>query len=886
MLLSIPLISLLAPLGNVLIPGSGLWRAPYEVPESETFHVEGLSDEVTVYRDEWGIPHIYAKNEADLSFALGYVHAQDRMFQMDMARRSVRGLLSEVVGSYALREDKYNLAMGMEYWARKTLEKTQEMQDNGEIDFLDEWERYVDGINHYNNIHSNELPPEYSILGFSPLDRPWTLLDSMCYSKYMSKMLTWGYSDLYRLINYEALGNEKFDELYKDYMPYQIPIVPDYGDFPDTPQLSSGTSQMSSSLIKTVESFLSDIEQLDSESSLMLLKEQDIIGSNNWVVDGIKSSTGKPILCNDMHLAWNVPGIWYEAHLVAEDTSLNTYGFTLAGVPLPIVAHNQYLAWGLTNTGFDVLDWYYFTEVDDNTYVDDGISKPYETWDYEIPVKGETPEDFSVKVTTHGPVLSDFLGSATPESIDDSDIVIVPRWTANAITYELIAIYEFNHAKNRQEFDEASKYFHNPGQNIVYADVDGNIAIRPTGKVPIRDGNGKFPYDGSNGEGEWTGFIPFEDLPESKNPDQHYLASANQISAGPNYQYFLQNDYSSSYRAKRINELLANAEDGTVGVEKMKEIQLDVKSSAAEAFTPYLISVIEGLNPINRTDLMDDALTQLKNWDYDMDKDISAPSIYRKWRDYYMEETFEDEFEFYEARGQPDMSILEKLTKQVPGSHWFDDIRSGVIEQRDDIILRAFEYAIDFLEDFYDTREVSKWTWDKLHQVTFDHILGLQGFGIGPFESDGSGYTVTPSRVNIDDGTGYARGGASERMIVDFSDLENSISCIPSGQRGISNSEHYSDQLEELFLQGQYHKQYFYDTMDKFAQNVEIESYITMIPASKYQLLIPIMALILIPAFIVGIGLFILIGRSKRGRSKNKVITETTKDDTTEVLKH
>ena len=235
---SMPLISLVAPLGNILFPGSGLWRAPGEVPDSETLYVNTLSKEVTIYRDEWGVPHIYAETEADLSFALGYVHAQDRMFQMDMARRTVRGLLSEVVGEDALPTDKYNLAMGMEYWAKKTLEAAKEMQESGEIDFMDAWEQYTEGINYYNEHHPDQWAPEYGILGFKPTDRPWTLLDSLCFSKYMSKMLTWEYDDLYNLINFQALGAERYEELYGLPQPYQVPIVPNYGDFKDTPSLS------------------------------------------------------------------------------------------------------------------------------------------------------------------------------------------------------------------------------------------------------------------------------------------------------------------------------------------------------------------------------------------------------------------------------------------------------------------------------------------------------------------------------------------------------------------------------------------------------------------------------------------------------------------------
>ncbi|TFF99272.1 MAG: hypothetical protein EU540_06995, partial [Promethearchaeota archaeon] len=299
-----------------------------------------------------------------------------------------------------------------------------------------------------------------------------------------------------------------------------------------------------------------------------------------------------------------------------------------------------------------------------------------------------------MKETVHGPVLNDFLDedNAIPDSLDYDNIVIAPKWTGNSITYEPIAFYDFFFAKNRAEFNEASKWFYSPAQNIVYADIDGNIGIRPTGLVPIRAGNenGTFPYDGSSGEGEWIGYVPFDDLPHTENPDQHYLASANQIVTGPNYKkYFLQHPYAAGYRARRINELLNNSEDGTVSVETMKEIQLDIRSTAAEYFTPYLINVIENSGFSEKASIVNQIYTHLKSWQFDMDKDKAAPTIYRKWRDLYMDYTFEDEFDVLDAYQYVSLNVLEKLTREDPNSTWFDDIFTPKVEKRDDIILRA-----------------------------------------------------------------------------------------------------------------------------------------------------------------------------------------------------
>ena len=875
-LFSIPLISIIAPLGNILFPGSGLWNVPGEVPDQQTLYVPGLNSSVTIYRDEWGIPHIYAYTEEDLSFALGYVHAQDRLFQMDLARRNVEGKLSEVVGDLAINEDKYNLAMGMEYWANETLNDLIQQKKDGTSDLIDLLTSYTDGVNYFICTHQNDLPIEYAILGFKP--ERWTPLDTMVFIKYMAKMLTWEYDDLYRLQSLEALGSVNYTELISMETYGQIPICPNYGEFNDSSGLTldGGPLKISSKVIQTISSFLKNVESLPSEKELMDFREENLIGSNNWVVDGVKSSTGKPILCNDMHLAWNMPGIWYEAHLVAESTGLNVYGFTLAGTNVVVVGHNEHVAWGFTNTGYDVMDWYYYEQTDSNHYIYNNTEREYTTRTYNIKVKDSATEIFTVKDTVHGPVLNNFLGGAVPDSLDGTNIVLAPKWTGNNITQEFLALYGYNHAENRADFNQSSKYFHCPAQNHVYADIDGNIAIRPTGLVPIRDdskiasgyfGNGTLPYNGSKGEGEWIGYVPFDDLPNTENPSQHYLASANQIAVGPNYtKYHLQTSYANGYRARRINELLANAPDGTIGIEKMKEIQLDVKSTPARAFIPYLINATEALPTNQKTPIVLNVLTQLKNWNYDMDKDLAAPTIYRKWRDYYMDYTFNDELNAAGAPTQPPLNVLEKLTRDDPGSKWFDDINTVEIENRTDIMIKALNSTIHALLSFYNSDEVSTWRWGEMHQSLFPHIAGLDPFDKGPYESDGEAYTVNPAGASIRSGVGYARGGASERMIVDFSNLQNSLSVIPSGERGIPNSKHYADQLE-LFLEGKYHKQYFYAAAADFPQN-HIESQIKILAKANPSFII-ILTTSLIVGFSVGI-VVVVVGWYKREFIKSK----------------
>ncbi|MFX1390228.1 MAG: penicillin acylase family protein [Promethearchaeota archaeon] len=831
---SIPILGIPS-LGGILFPGNGLWKIPGEVPTSELLKIPGLNDEVTVIRDEWGIPHIYASSDLDLFFAQGYCHAQDRFFQMDMMRRQVRGMLSEILGEELLTTDQFSLAMGMEKWAIKTEEKLREMNANGTIDLLPNMDSYVDGINYYLETHRNQKPLEYYLLNFEPTE--WTFLDSLCLVQEMARQMTWGYEDFYRLINYEALGPSNYSELFNPFQPYQVPICPNYGDYGPIPKFSGLQYELNPSLKKAVLKFLADVEKIDSEKKI--LESQDIIGSNNWVVNGTKSNTGKPILCNDMHLSWIMPGIWYEQHLVSTETDLNVYGFAIPGMPLCAVGHNEYVGWGFTNTGYDVLDWYYYNVVNDTHYIYDGVPTAYTYGTHEIKVKGGRTETFTVKETVHGPVLSDLRNFGLPVAY--GDVVIAPQWTAHDYYYNFLAGNGFDHAKNRNDFDEASKYWSTLAQNIVYGDVDGNIAIRPTGNVPIRDdskipvghlGNGTIPYNGSNGEGEWIGYIPFEDLPNTINPSQKYLASANQIVAGPNWnytKYFLQNEYNDGYRARRINDVLSKAPDGTVSIDTMKALQHDVNSSAAEAFIPYLIDVINFEYGSSPPPQIANVITELEGWKYVMDKDFAAPTIYRKWRDYFLDYTFNDEFNNLGAVGSPSIAVLEYLMKEDELSHWFDDINTAPVETRNETMLKALDDTIIWLEDFYDSSDPSTWKWGDIHQVYFEHLTFLEPLSVGPFPYDGEGRTVMPSNVNIRSGVGIARGGASERLIIDFSNINNTISVIPSGERGYPNSKHYSDQLIQLYMQNKYHTQYFGFSNVDFPQN-SIESTIYFIP--------------------------------------------------------
>jgi penicillin amidase len=831
-------IGMIPPLGSFLLPGNGIWKLPQEVSSFEELVYEGLSNDVNVYRDEWGIPHIYGKSLGDIVFALGYCHAQDRWFEMDMARRSVRGLLSEILGPEMVEQDQFNLMKLEEFWANETIKVLSTSTDTNIQEMYQVFTMYTVGVNTYLSEHSDTKPVEYYLLGAEI--RPWEMIDTICMVKYLSEYFTWSYYDMDRTRAVTALGRDDYTELYGFPHPYQIPVTPNYGEYDDishpvnlsaiSDEKSSISSKPDIRITQTIDSFMKGLERYPLEQDRIEL--ESLTGSNNWAVSGNKTSTGKPMLATDMHAGWPLPGIWYEAHLVDISSDFNIYGLCFPGIPLPITGNTRYIAWANTIAMFDIIDWYYYNGINETHYMYKGQVTKYEVQEVTIPVKGRSPESFVIKSTVHGPVFTGLV--PTPDEF--SDLVIACKWVAQNVTRDYLAIWGYIHAKNAQEFDEASQYMEMLPLNIVYADIHGNIGIRSNAKVPIRNdtgipswhtGGGSMLYNGSAGQGEWIGYLPFEDLPHTENPYQGYLCSANQVIAGPDYQNIsiINQGAADGYRARRLNDLLTSDDDITM--DDMKDFQLDVYSVRAGNFTPFFLSVLESLP--SPTSLQQVVTAELSAWDFIMDKDEVAPTIFNIWIEAYQYGTFQDEIDTYDLPRTPSWAVLEKLTKENETSKWFNNVTSSSTETRDDIILQALIAALDALERYFGTDNISEWKWGTIHQLYFGHISGLLPFDAGPFPGNGSGLTVNPSNTrNFDDGDvrrHSARGGASERMIIDFSNFSNSLSVLPSGQRGISTSKHYSDQLEQLFLKGEYHYTHFdLDTPEKLENGIKIES--------------------------------------------------------------
>ncbi|MHA1612705.1 MAG: penicillin acylase family protein [Promethearchaeota archaeon] len=832
---SLPMLGLPA-LGGIFFPGDGIWEIPIDVQDTQTISDASLGADVFVYRDSYGVPHIYGTIEEDVMFALGYCQAQDRLFMMEMARRMTRGQMSEIMGESMLETDRYNLAMLKDYYSVQTYLALVEgaETDHEMADILTQLQRFTDGVNFFIS-HESVLPLEFQLLGIGM--EPWSIVDTLSMAKYMAEDLTWGMDDLYNYMVYDEIGLTAFNYFAGHPRPYQEPVTVDYGSYPEENDgtydhldynftqlndLGPQSAPEGSSLRENFAELFTFMEEFPQEQRRQELGP--IIGSNNWVVDGSMTDSGYPILSNDMHLGWNLPGIWYQAHLVISDENnpLNLWGFFLPGVPYPLVGQNQFVAWGFTNTNYDVLDWYYYTPVNDTHYIHDGVATAYGYINYSIEVMNGNAVDYQIKLTKEGPVFSDFLNNTLPE--EDSPYegqVIACQWLAQSITWELQAFYRYAHATNRAEFNAGSEKFVTPAQNHVYADIYGYIAIRSTGWVPIRDdsnlshpgmGNGTFPYNGSAGEGAWIGWVPFENLPESINPDQHYLASANQIVAGPEYlaSYSLQTDYSQGYRARRINTLLSSQDQFTIA--DMQRIQLDCYSTKAGNFTPYLIESLN--NAEDLTALEQTVLEGLEVWDFRMDRTKGEPTVFKLWMEMLKEAVFADEFAEWgmdEYIGFVADAHIEYLLRSGD-EPWFDDVSTTVVENSSTILRYTFAHAVEKLSTYFNNSDPSTWIWGDLHQNYFAHLTGIGALSMGPYPTNGTADTVNPSygsiwrngELRISTGT----GGASERWICDLGAMDSSISVIPSGQRGVPGSEHYVDQLE-LFLAGEYHMNYY-----------------------------------------------------------------------------
>lgn len=740
--------------------------------------LKGLKDKVTIYRDGFAVPHIFAKNDDDLYRATGFVLAQDRLWQMDLLRRVTQGRLSEIFGKDMLKADQLLRSLRIPDKSKRLIGKT-----NKKI--IAALEAFADGVNQYIESYQDNLPPEFTILAYKP--EKWKIEHSINLIGYMAWDLSspsWTAEITLHKLS-QLIDSVKFSKMLPDLSLQKTFVYPD---------ADSSEMDMRMALL----------EQSQKIEGLGL----DIFGgSNNWAVSGKKSTTSKPILSNDMHLGFGAPGIWYQIHQHVKG-GLNVTGVLLPGAPFIIDGHNDHIAWGMTNVSVDNIDFYVETINPDNEnqYKLNGEWKDMEVRKEQIKIKGGEVVEKVQKYTHRGPIISKF------KKIDDK--MVSMRWAGNDYSNELRSVYLLDRARNWQEFRDALSTFVALGQNVNYADIDGNIGLQAAVGIPVRAGDPKMLFPGETTKYDWKGYVPFDSLPNEFNPERGYVSSANNKTVGDDYPYYISYWYAQPNRIDRIREMLEAKEK--LSIDDFKAMLADRTSKMPGRILPQLISELEKVQ--NFTPLQAEAFEMLKNWDYNLTRKSGAAAIFEYYFICFVKNIAKDEIgdklyaEFLANKG-----LVQYLVQNVmrdTKSDWFDNINTtDKKETYEDIVLQTFIDATDSLS-LKLGKKPKYWEWGRIHSFTQKHPLGkvaildkLFDFNRGPYPVPGSYHTVSPYAYSFGNLFDVVHG-ASERHIFNTADWDKSLTIIPSGISGIPASDFYCDQLD-LYVHDKYHSDYF-----------------------------------------------------------------------------
>lgn len=751
--------------------------------------IQGLHEPVEIMTDPYGVPHIYAMNEDDLYFAQGYMHAQERLWQMELNRRIGAGRLSEIFGEIALETDRFCRRLGMHRAAEEEVHRFSE--HNYRV-----LSAYAFGINTFIENNSHRLPIEFTILGFKP--DMWRPADSIQWSKMMGWNLGGNWeTELIRAELVAKLGIERASQLEAGYDPKHPLIIPPGVEY-------QGVN------LGMLEQY-KQIQQLSGFSTLG--------GSNNWAVDGTMTETGAPILCNDPHLGQAAPSIWYECHLVAGD--IDVIGASFPGTPGIVIGHNQYIAWGVTNAISDVQDLYIEKFHPHNPHLYEFGGQWYEARvaREEIHVKGrKEPVIEEVHITRHGPILTTMKAShkaenraadngATPTS---EELPLALRWTGLEQCNIISSIQELNRATNWHEFRDALRDWDVPPQNVVYADRDGNIGYVMAGAIPIRaKGQSLLPSPGWTGEYEWTGFIPFDELPQIYNPEQHFIVTANNRVVDDSYPYYITNEWLNGYRAQRIRDLL---------LKKRKQHKLtmaDMASIQADQYALPAVHIVPHLLRVSPTTPLQEAVQHImQDWNYVLYPESAGAAIYATFLrrlEYIVlsailgdDETLLQRYRGvganilaasngYASRSKP---LLIRMLDTHDDSWFAHSVVPNGPKSWDEAVKMAFLATIDELQERFGPN-VANWHYGAMHTMTYNHPLGNVKplnvfFNRGPYPvggdidsvNMGATFPNAPETVTV---------VPSYRQIVNLADVDHSLSGHAPGQSGHVSSKHYDD---------------------------------------------------------------------------------------------
>ena len=748
--------------------------------------VKGISGKVDVYRDSLGVPYVVAENETDGAFALGYLHGQERMFQMDLVRRAGAGRLSEILGPDALIYDKMLRTVGI----KKTSQRIIKVLKPEVLKLL---KSYSAGVNQYLKDSKGKYPVEFDILDYDPYK--WEPEDCVIISRMMAWELniSW-WTDISFTHLVQKLGEEKVKQVLPDWeenAPYVIP-----SETKSYPKLGTG------------------LIEIDKDLRKILGINGTHLGSNNWVVDGSLSVSGKPVIANDPHLAYSAPGRWYAAVIRAGDW--NVEGVTISGIPAVVIGKNQNISWALTNIMLDDTD-FYIEKLDSSgtKYLLNNSWKDLNISEETIEVKDSLDVKLKIRSTHRGPLISDIHPYSflyPDKSLQRTAISM--KWVGMETTEEVNSFYLLNRANNWKEFKEAVGYFSVPGQNFVYADKDGNIGYVFGGKLPKRESTSPtFVFDGTTDKYDWKSYVERPEIPDLFNPSQKFIATANNKTL-KNFKYHVSNLWEPSSRIERITGLLTGKQK--YSVPDFMKYQMDQVSPYAKMITQYIISAFNNVKATDEN--LSLTLELLNDWDYEMNEFSQVPAIYSVFYKYLLKNIFYDELgddlynQFIFVSNVPYRSI-EKMMKDK--SHpWFNNTETPQNEDRDFIIRKSLVDALSELEKIFG-KEIKEWQWGKLHTVTHKHTFSGQFslldkyIDIGPFPVGGDGTTLFNTEYPFyDDNKNNHKPfddvlGPSMRYIFDFAEPDLFYLILTTGESGNVMSDHYKD-MTEMWLRGEY----------------------------------------------------------------------------------
>ncbi|HJT59270.1 MAG TPA: penicillin acylase family protein [Ktedonobacteraceae bacterium] len=754
---------------------AGAWKRVFR-PTTRRLIAEGLHAEIEIIRDCDAVPHIYAQNKQDVFFGLGYVHAQDRLWQMDTMRRLAQGRSSEMFGKATLRIDRYIRTLGFHRAAVSAWEKTEP-----EIRVF--VHSYAAGINAFIQ-RGKGLSLEYLLTRTKP--EPWSDTDILLSLKILALELS-GNAEI-ELLYHEItgqIGRERAQRLFPRYTREDILIVTQQSaQRAEAEELKTERKCTASAESVPVSDSLYQLQQTQREARERLgsdIPYPGDLGSNSWVVDGSKSASAKPLLASDPHLGISIPCLWYLAHLEAGEFSV--IGATIPGLPSVVIGRNVHIAWGMSNMNSDVQDLYY-EKIDPS-----GCKAEYRgQWEdlqlYTEIIRVRKGQDVihTVRCTRHGPILTD----VTKDKKDDRELPMALSWTALcAEDTTLKAFFLLNEAHNWEEFTASLSYHVAPPLNFIYADKD-NIGYHAAGLMPLKtEHSDPLPLEGWSGACEWQGWVPFADLPHTLNPPEHFIISANQKPASSAYPHFLGSEWSSIYRAQRIRELLTA--QTSFRVEDFTRMQADTISKFAHSLLPHLLPLIQPQNEREQQ-----ALQLLQNWNYDMCGKSAPAALCGVWMRQLLHTTAEELLGLelaarYEWRFQYTSRVL---------SHLFIDEDDGLLthEERTRIARQTFSQAMQMLIEKSGS-DMKKWRWDRIHHLQLQHaafkqVPLLKNVFSVTVPSAGDWGTINYGPIH-EDLQQYA--GAAYRQIIDLSGTENDLFIQASGQSGNPFSAHYAD---------------------------------------------------------------------------------------------